>query len=759
MDHCLQTLLKYCLALLLVIQPSGYSQAEVLPVDYLNIVRHIESSLSLTEEEQAWLQQHPEIRIGIDTGFAPYTYISDQGEFTGLMADYLNIASAILNVDFVVQPSLSWSQVLDAARNKELDLVATATRTPERLQYLTFTSFYIATPLVIMSRAEDQHLFQSPADLIDKKVALVKDYASSNKVRQQYPDIQAIETLTPLEGLQSLASGEAQAYVGVIGVNNYLARKHGLTNLTVASRFDLQPSGQRFAVRRDWPLLRDILDKVFNLMTLQDINQIHDHWMSQNNSRTLPDNKNLLLTPQEQAWRKQHPVATMCVDPDWMPYEKIDEKGQHIGIAADYMQMFARSIQMQLKLVPTTSWTQSEEFARSGKCDLLSFLNYSEKRSQFMNFTDPYVEAPVVLVSRQEVTYLDGLKSLAGETIAMVKGYVYEDIIREQYPSIRIVFVDTMDDGLKQVSAGKIYATIGSLYIITSQIQKLGLTNLKIAGHTSITNQFRIGVNKQKPELLSLFQKAVQARDPQQENDILRRWISVRLEKSVDYTLVWRVLAVMGALLLLLLYRNNLINRYNHQLEEKNKELERLSRTDALTGASNRVQIDEILAYEIQRAERSGHYFSVIVLDIDHFKQINDTWGHQIGDRVLIRISQLVRQQIRKSDTFGRWGGEEFLIICPETQGYQALTLAEKLRQALEQSISEQPDQVTASFGVSEYRTNDEAKDIIARADTAMYKAKARGRNRACLWSDSESSPAPDQSAPFQISLPQSDKS
>lgn len=716
---------------LLFFMPTAFADDYLSPKQQ-EIANRLSKQLILTNEEKAWLADNKIIRVGIDSAYAPYTYLSHDLRFEGLAADYLAILAKVLNVQFQVQADLNWSQVLTAAQQKQVDLIATASRTEKRETFLTFTDFFIATPMVIMSRDDKVKLMEKTGSLNGHTVALVKDYASSQKVLKRYPNLIPYYVETPLQALQAIAAGEAEAYIGVLGVNIHLAKEHGLTNLVVAERFDLQPSGQRFAIRNDWPELKNIMDKALLMMRANEKNALLDRWIP---GIALPaeEYSGLVLTSEEKAFIAEKGSTTMCVDPNWMPFEKIDANGKHIGIAADYMQMFSRMLGLEVKLVPTESWTQSEAFAQARKCDLLSFLNHSERRAEYLNFTDPYVEAPVVLVAQDKVTYIDGLKSLSGRTFAMVKGYVYEDVIRNDYPDIKIVYVDSMDDALKKISEGKIYATIGSLYIITSQIQKLGLTDLKIAGHTGMTNQFRVGVRNDDPMLLQLFQKAVSAREQQAENEILRRWVSVRLEQSVDYSLIWKLAVVALAVVLLLIYRQTLVSRYNRQLMEKNAELERLSRTDPLTGAFNRMKIDEVLSYELEQAKRYQHNFSVIIVDIDHFKQINDTYGHQVGDLVLKGFSDIISQCIRKSDTLGRWGGEEFVIICPQSDQQQTHTLAEKLRTRILDYKLEGLDQITASFGVTSYQKGDLEKDLINRADGAMYQAKNAGRNKVCV--------------------------
>ncbi len=160
------------------------------------------------------------------------------------------------------------------------------------------------------------------------------------------------------------------------------------------------------------------------------------------------------------------------------------------------------------------------------------------------------------------------------------------------------------------------------------------------------------------------------------------------------------------------------------------KKLDRLSKTDSLTGVFNRLKLDEQLENMLNIAKRYNRPFSVLLLDIDHFKTVNDTFGHQSGDRVLAGLAGILQENIRQTDLVGRWGGEEFLIVCPETDMDRAFTLAENLRSIIESSNFGIDRQVTASFGITEYSGKDDPATIVQRADRAMYLAKEEGRNR-----------------------------
>lgn len=165
------------------------------------------------------------------------------------------------------------------------------------------------------------------------------------------------------------------------------------------------------------------------------------------------------------------------------------------------------------------------------------------------------------------------------------------------------------------------------------------------------------------------------------------------------------------------------------RIELENK-LSQLASKDVLTGLCNRRKLEESLATEITRATRYKSPMSLIIFDIDHFKSINDQFGHDVGDDVLRGVAKVIQDNIRKTDICARWGGEEFIILSPETTEENIENLAEKLRYAIENYDFDIPKKITASFGVTQYINGETSEQMIKRADKAMYQAKENGRNR-----------------------------
>lgn len=171
------------------------------------------------------------------------------------------------------------------------------------------------------------------------------------------------------------------------------------------------------------------------------------------------------------------------------------------------------------------------------------------------------------------------------------------------------------------------------------------------------------------------------------------------------------------------------IEQKQAELLSMNASLVELSETDKLTSLKNRRYFQEKLEEQLSNYEKSASPFSLFILDIDHFKKVNDTFGHQVGDEVLAQLAQLLKNQARSLDTVARYGGEEFVVILPETDQHEAKAIVEQLRQAVEQA-KWQTGRITVSVGIATAIKTDNETTILQRADKALYASKENGRNR-----------------------------
>ena len=174
-------------------------------------------------------------------------------------------------------------------------------------------------------------------------------------------------------------------------------------------------------------------------------------------------------------------------------------------------------------------------------------------------------------------------------------------------------------------------------------------------------------------------------------------------------------------------------DRFQEQLQNSNLRLEHLASTDLLTGLTSRQAMKTWLEAQIRRARLEQRPLALLSLDIDHFKHVNDTYGHEVGDAVLVTVAAAIQRDRRRGDGAGRWGGEEFVVLLPECPYEGALPIAEKLRATIAEQwviVGERAISVTVSIGVAGFTPDDTVDDLLRRADQAMYAAKHGGRNR-----------------------------
>lgn len=440
----------------------------------------------------------------------------------------------------------------------------------------------------------------------------------------------------------------------------------------------------------------------------------------------------LSLNAEEQAWLNGVEVIRLCTDPDWMPYEGIDDTGRYTGIMADFHALWAEMIGKPLKIQLTDSWAQSLQYMQQKRCDLLSSAQDIPSRRAYLSVTRPFINYPFAVATQPAHPFTDDLKPLMAKTFAMVKGYAGIELIRTHYPSIRLILTDTAREGLQMVEKGHVYGYIDTVPSINYQTLKHGVSHISISAVLDKHYSMSVGVRRDLPVLLSIYNKAIAETGEVERQRILNNWLSLDLDYKIDMSLVWQILAAVMLLSGLFIYHYYTVRRANRQLQYANQQLEQVSQRDHLTGLPNRHYLQQVFESELERYQRYRHHaFSLLMMDIDYFKQVNDRFGHVVGDKVLKRVAELLRRNVRSNDIAGRWGGEEFIILCPETDLEGAQVLAEQLRALIrETDFGLGEVTITASFGVTDFRDDEMIEDFIKRADQAMYRAKHTGRDQ-----------------------------
>ena len=442
-------------------------------------------------------------------------------------------------------------------------------------------------------------------------------------------------------------------------------------------------------------------------------------------------------------------VYNYCLDPDWMPYEGLI-RGQHKGISAEYKLIFERESNLKFQLVPTDTWKQTTEYLKSGKCDLTLILNRSVQRDQYLSFTIPYFFSSNVLVTKSDFPYIQSFRSLGAAKTGVVSSYRINDYIDKYHPQINKYNVINELAGLKAVNDDELDVYVGSLLSVTAKMQELSGHDLKINGWVALQDELRIGVvKKHAATLIPIFNEIIEQIPASTHNDIFYRWSNTRIVTKPDYTLLLQAGVGLSLALLffvwryfdslkvtkVLLKKNEELQTLHQELEESNNKLKFLSYHDNLTGLYNRHYFLTTFKHLFNDTKRQTRNMVLMMIDIDHFKQVNDLHGHMAGDRVLADFGKQLLHILREGDISARWGGEEFIVLLPSTSIIEGKRVALRLNKHISNHPFPDVSSITVSIGLAEFVNSDTSNSWIERADQALYQAKSTGRNKVIVAS------------------------
>ncbi len=296
-----------------------------------------------------------------------------------------------------------------------------------------------------------------------------------------------------------------------------------------------------------------------------------------------PVNKKVVfsLTNKEREYINNTKIIRMCNNPNWKPIEFNDKYNQSNGISIDTIKLIESKLYVKFQTVPTTSWSQSQEFLRDKKCDILPAAIKTQKREKYANFTKPYLNYKLAIITKDDKPFINGIEDIIDKSISRKKGSGLIHKLKAKYPNINIVETKDYLEALQKVSKGEVYCTIATLPVASYYINEFALNNLHIAGYTSMTYNLSIAVRDDNLLLLSILDKSLNNITVQEEQEIYEKWANVTLKEQFDYTFIWNIVIVMIVMMLFFVYRQNLLKQNNKNLrklvEEKTYALKEIN--------------------------------------------------------------------------------------------------------------------------------------------------------------------------------------
>jgi len=418
----------------------------------------------------------------------------------------------------------------------------------------------------------------------------------------------------------------------------------------------------------------------------------------------------------------------ICSTANRLPIESI-KNNRLTGISGEYIALVSQQLNVKTSLVETAHLQESIDYLADGKCDLIASFPAWDYRSNQVALSTPYFTTPLVFVSAKSNSFFQSFVQLFSHRVAVVDEFANANQISRRFENYTFVPIASIAEGLEKVTNGQVHSLVSPLVDVGDFLQRNYIPNIRISGHLEERWGLSLAVRPADSALMQQIDAAIANISSPQKQSIDNDWIKVNYQYETDYHLLFSVIIVGGLLFFGLLYRHLLLTRHA-------KSLHKISQTDKLTGLYNRVKTDEALNYHINCYRRYNDTFSIILLDIDNFKVINDQFGHMAGDDILVNLADVLTSSCRNTDIIGRWGGEEFLIICPKADLTKTRQITEKLQQNIQSIALAAKDshsivtQVSASFGVAEISIEDTHHSLVSRADKALLQAKQNGKNQ-----------------------------
>lgn len=269
----------------------------------------------------------------------------------------------------------------------------------------------------------------------------------------------------------------------------------------------------------------------------------------------------LTFTEAEQAWLNTKPVIRYTADRDWMPMEAFTDEDEYIGYVADYLEIIRKLTNLDIQIVPPKNWSHALEMAQTRQVDVISAME-NEARKEYLTFTQPHTKFPIITVTRTETPFLKSVKEFGGKEVAIPRGYAYVKFMKEEYPDIKFIELDTVTEILTRLSSGQFDGAIVSMPVGSAKIRDLSLNNLRINAHTPFFMAMGFGVRQDYPELVSILNKAMGLVSPEVADQTLERWVGksktyfdsreVAAKEETSRTMMGAVLVILVLLIFIL---------------------------------------------------------------------------------------------------------------------------------------------------------------------------------------------------------------
>ncbi len=529
------------------------------------------AQLYFTKKENQYIQKN-NVKVAMLPDFPPFSIYNDN-KLSGYSYDILELISKKTGLNFQYEID-KWPKNIKKFKENRVDIIDSISFRENRLEFTNYINPYYEVPLVIFSRKELK-TYTGLSSLKGKKLGITKNIFYKKQV-EDLKVFNIVEYESFEDKLRALAFGEVDVIFGHLLSTQIAIKKSQYTNMKVLDELNLKNLSKtdlRFGIVKQNTILYSIMNKAFLDISFEEWQVLHNKWISVYTNDKLPYfYSNIKLTKKEKDFLEKNKIN--CITTKTWPPFSLSKNGETFGLSHDYWNLIKNKTSINSKCKIVDTFDEVLKQIKEKKADLTLSTAITNDKVKYAKFSIPYLSFPIAIATTTDKRYISETSFLNAKKVAVVNSHSAYNILKDKYPKIDFVKVNSNLEGLKLLSKGDVYALIDALPVLSQLISDYGFKNLKISGTTEFNFDIRMMVRDDYGELVSIINKGILSIPEVKKQEIKNKWLSVKVESILDYSKLWQIGLIVTIILLILFYRQYILNRHNNKLRKANTVIE-----------------------------------------------------------------------------------------------------------------------------------------------------------------------------------------